>query len=137
MIACFAIPHLGLGVERARGEDARGTPLGLVLPDNVLAVVSTDAAPFGVHAGQSASGARVLCPELRVLPYDRESYEQAARPVWDLFATESSVVEPVSPEICYVELSGRTFRERAEYLVTASAALCGATVHAGLARTKF
>src|SRR5438270_10195902 len=112
-IACFYMPQLGIAVERARLNHLWGEPLGLALPDDSLAAVSDEAAIFGIRAGQTVSGARALCERLAILPYDLPAYEESARLLWDLFAIESSVVEPVSPELCYVELSGPDALERA------------------------
>ena len=137
MIACFTLPQIGLEVERARTPAIFGIPLGLTLPEGTLTTVSEEAVPFGIRAGHSASAARILCPGMRVLPYDRDAYEQAVQPSWDLYAGESSVVEPISPECCFVELAGPSILDRAQLLVRETAALVSIAVHAGLARTKF
>src|SRR5437868_1577965 len=100
-IACCFMPDIALYVERARSPHLAGRPVGIAGPDDILVVVSEEAAPFGIRIGQTSSGARGLCERLTVLPYDRPAYELAARPVWDLCAVESSIVEPISPEVCY------------------------------------
>src|SRR5437016_1478338 len=106
LIACFYMPQIGIAVERARRPHLVGAPVALSAHDNTLVAVSDEVTPFGIRTGQAASGARALCERLAVLPYDRAAYEEEANSIWDLCAIESSVVEPVSPEICYVALSG-------------------------------
>jgi len=136
-MACFAMPQLGIEAERLCTPGLRAIPLGLSLPDGILAAVSTEAIPFGIRVGQTASGARVLCPAMSILPYDRSAYEQAAHPAWDLLATESSTVEPAAPELVYVEMSGPNLVDRTQSLVNQIASHFSIPVYAGLARTKF
>lgn len=137
MIACFTLPQLGIACERTRLTDLWGMPVGLVLDDGMLSAVSDEAVPYGVRPGEPASGARSLCPSLTILPYDRPAYEEAARRVWDLFAIESSVVEPVSPEVCYVEMTGRDVQARVQWLAGELARSVRVPVNVGVGRTKF
>src|ERR1700681_4377265 len=96
-IACFLLPTFGAACERARYPHLLEKPIALTGSGSVLQVVSEEAARYGIRPGQSASGGRALCPGIVLLPYDRETYTEAARDIWDLLAIESSVVEPVSP----------------------------------------
>ncbi|MCW3099656.1 MAG: dinB [Chthonomonadaceae bacterium] len=136
MIACFLFRHVGLAVERTRAENLWGEPFALCAADSTLQVVSDEAGRFGVCAGQNSSSARALCPSLIVLPYDRAAYEAAMGTVWDALAVESSVVEPVGPEIAYVEFSGLFIFERARDLGEELAARIRIPVQIGLARSK-
>src|SRR5690348_15858194 len=115
-ILCCYMPGISLSVERMRAPHLVGMPVGIASPDETLLVVSEEAKPFGIREGQKASGARGLCERLQVLPYDREAYECAAMPVWDLCSVESSIVEPASPEICYVEFTGSQAERYAQHL---------------------
>src|SRR5437764_1106501 len=76
-IACCFMPDIALYAERARSPHLAGRPVGIAGPDDILVVVSEEAAPFGIRIGQTSSGARGLCERLTVLPYDRPAYELA------------------------------------------------------------
>lgn len=136
MIACFLMEQIGIAVERARLTHLWGEPFGLAAADGSLKVISDEAARCGIQVGQSLTGARALCDRLAILPYDTPSYEVAAQCVWDLLAIESSVVEPVSPEICFVELTGLQIIERARELAALIAPRVRIPVRVGLAATK-
>lgn len=140
LVACFAVPQLGIACERARLRDVQEQPLALAGADGLLRVISDEACAFGIQPGQTLSSARVLCRSLLVLPYDRAAYEDAARCLWDLFAIESSTVEPVSPELCFVEMTGPDIPDihaRVQRLAAAVATRVGIPVSVGLARSKF
>jgi DNA polymerase-4 len=137
MVACFYMPLIGIAVERARLNHLWGEPVGLTSADGALAAVSEEAEPFGIRMGQDANGAKALCQNLILLPYDRPAYEEAAHAIWDLFAIESSFVEPVSPEVCFVELPTPDAVERAQKLALDLAANVRIPVKAGLAHSKF
>ncbi len=137
LVACFVLEQFGIAVERTRLPHLWGEPVALLADSGALAAVSDEALPYGIRPGQSASGARALCPSLAVLPYDRCAYELAAQPLWDLFAIESSVVEPASPELCYVELTGREVLPRVRWLAEELARTVRVPVKIGLGRTKF
>ncbi len=134
--ACFLIPAFGIACERARRPDLLGKPLALTSDGVVLQVVSEEAEQYGIRVGQKASGARSLCPTLALLPYDGESYTEAARPIWDRLAIESSFVEPVLPELCFVEMSGREAEPRVRALAREIARLAKSPVQAGIASSK-
>jgi DNA polymerase-4 len=135
-IACFEIPLLSIACERARCPELTGAPL-VVMVDGKIAVVSPEAVSRGVMVGQTISGARLLCPSLVVLPYDRDAYQSAARPIWDIYATESNTVEPVTPERCFVVMDGVDIPERAHQIADALAAVIGVPVRVGIASSKF
>jgi DNA polymerase-4 len=137
VVGCFYIEQFGIACERARLPQLEREPLALAGDDGLLAVVASEAARFGVRSGQTSSSARALCGGLLVLPYDRPAYEEAARFLWDLYAVESSVVEPASPELCYVELSGRDIAERVSLLASAVSTRVATPVRVGVGSSKF
>src|SRR6185437_15005937 len=101
-----------------------------------LQVVSEEAEQYGLRAGQKASGARALCPTIALLPYDGEHYSEAARSVWDRLAVESSVVEPVSTELCFVEIGGRDAAARVREIAREIAGIAQAPAQAGLGSSR-
>ena len=135
-IACFLVPAFGIACERARHPDLAGAPLALSCDRGALQVVSEDAERYGIHAGQSASSARSLCPSIALLPYDGESYTRSAQDLWDLLAIESSIVEPVSPELSFVEMSGRDIATRVRMLARDISELVKAPTLAGIGTSK-
>src|SRR5258708_35235500 len=105
------MPESGIAVERARLSHLWGEPVGLAGANDTLIAVSDEAARFGIKVGQTASGAKGLCERLIVLPYDRPSYEEAAHLIWNLFAIESSGVQPASPRVSLIELKDHEAQE--------------------------
>ena len=136
MIACFYMPQIAVATERIRALALWGLPLALVGENDVLFCVSEEAMRAGVQAGQVASGARALCRSLVVLPYDRATYEQAAQVVWEALAVESSLVEPVAPEICYVQFEGQEIVQRVRDLLQRLVTATRFSMQVGLAQSK-
>jgi len=135
-VAAFEIPQIAIACERSRCPELTGAPLAIVQDGKVICV-SDEAGAKGVTASQTMSGARILCPSLVALPYDRDAYMVAVRTVWDLYALESSTVEPVSPELCFLVLEGTYVPERAQELLQVTQQGIGVAVRAGIARSKF
>jgi DNA polymerase IV len=135
-VACFVLPQFGIACERKRTPDLAGLPLVLTGEDGTVCVASDEAAHFGIREGQKVSGARALCSDLCLRPYDLPAYEADARDAWDLLAIESSFVEPESPEVCFVGFDGREIAERCRLLAGQLREHAGVPVQVGLARTK-
>jgi len=136
VIACFYMPQIAIATERIRALALWGRPLALVGESDLLVCVSEEAALVGVKAGMAAAGARTLCRSLVVLPYDRAVYEQAAQVVWEALAVESSTVEPVAPEVCYVQFEGRDIVGRVSDLLQRLVAATRVSMQVGLAMSK-
>jgi DNA polymerase-4 len=136
LIACFYLPDIGIAAEISRVPFYKGEPLALANTGGVLQAASSVARKAGVQAGMTISGARALCRNLIVLPYNRPIYEEAAEAVWDMLATESSRVEPVSPELSFVEFSDAHSMHQAEFLGSLLAKHIGIEVNIGLGSSK-
>lgn len=136
MIACFYMPQIAIATERIRALNLWGRPMGIVGEKDVLVCVSEEATLAGIQVGQAATGARALCRSLIVLPYDRGAYEQAAQVVWDALAVESSLVEPLTPEICYVEFEGEEIVSRVQRLLQRLVQATRFSMQVGLAQNK-
>jgi DNA polymerase-4 len=126
----------GIACERARLPHLHAQPFALRDDKGLLAAVSPEAFPFGVRRGQAATFARSLCQGLVVLPYDTAVYLEAAQAIWDTVAVESSIVEPVSPEVVFAEISGTGLLERIKELADCIADAIGAGVCVGLGKSK-
>jgi DNA polymerase-4 len=136
VIACFYMPQIAIATERIRALSLWGRPVALVGENDALVCVSDEAAMAGVKPGQAVAGARALCRQLVVLPYDRTAYEQAAQVVWEALAVESSTVEPVAPEVCYVQFDGRDIVRRTRDLLQRLVAATRFSMQVGLAASK-
>jgi len=134
MIISILTPNIGITAERRRCPGLIERPLVLVDTAQKILSVSEEAALCGISVGQALSGAKILCPILQSLPYDTDHYEQAMGVLWDVFAAETSCVEPISPELCYIELPDNYALERTHYLATQITPFV--PLRAGIARTK-
>jgi DNA polymerase-4 len=139
MIACFFLPEVAIACERARLPRLRDFPVIITEDQETVAVASSEATAWaGVTRGMALSAARALVgPDLVVLPYDRDAYLETVHCLWDLLAIESDIVEPVSPEVCFLDLSGRDVLERAGRLGEQVAERVQTPVQIGIARSKF
>lgn len=138
-VACLWIEQVGIAVEQARLPHLEGEPFALADAEGNLKSVSDEAATWGARRGMDVQGARTLCAELIVLPYDTTAYEVAARSVWDMLATESHAVEPVTPELSYAEVYGTQTEvtSRLRELAKVIAPRVGVRVGIGIGCTKF
>jgi nucleotidyltransferase/DNA polymerase involved in DNA repair len=136
VIVCFLFPQFGIACERARLTQLWGQPLALTGAEGSVLAISEEAQRYGIRPGQTGVSARALCQTLVTLPYDRPAYETAAHCVWDLLAMESSFVEPVSPELCFIEMVGADTADRAGRIALALGERIRITVGVGLAKSK-
>ena len=136
MIACFITEKIGIACEWSRLPHLYGQPVALRDDRGILSVVSTEAFPFGVRAGQASTFARSLCRGLIVLPYDQAAYRKAATAIWDAVAVESSVVEPLSPEIVFADIAGTEIAGRVRKLISILSEAVGVPVCVGIGRSK-
>ncbi len=136
MIACFFAPQFSIACERRRHPDLAEKPFALIGEEEILCAVSAEANTFGVQPGQKRSGATALCETLNLRPYDMLHYRAQAEILWDLLAIETSIVEPVSPEMAFILLRERSPLSICESLVEQMSLAAGCPVQAGLARTR-
>src|SRR5215471_203325 len=72
----------------------------------VVLTASYEARKFGVHSAMPMFQAMTLCPHAIVVPPAMEKYALAAREVRALLKTVTPLVEPVSLDEAYLDLSG-------------------------------
>jgi nucleotidyltransferase/DNA polymerase involved in DNA repair len=104
MIACILLQQIGIACERVRVPTLWGQPVALVDGHGIVVATSDESQAAGVRIGMKSTAAKAVCGALVTLPYDRESYELASESIWDALAVESSLVEPITPELCYTVL---------------------------------
>jgi DNA polymerase-4 len=123
--------------ERIKNPKLLGEAFALIDIHDTIQVASPEALAAGLAVGQPLSAAKILCRSLIHLPYDLSAYMKAAASVWDDYAVESSYVEPVTPEVCYIELTGRDQPARIKALMAQVSTCIGLPVQAGLAHSRF
>ncbi|WP_320671609.1 DNA polymerase IV [Patulibacter defluvii] len=95
-------------VELLRRPELRGKPV-IVAYDGPRSVVTTatyEARRHGVGSAMPLVTARRRCPEAILVPPDREAYSEASERVMAIIRDEVEVVEQMSLDEAYVDLSG-------------------------------
>src|SRR2546428_11687044 len=125
-------------VEQRDDPALRGKPLVVGgRPDQrgVVAAASYEARAFGVRSAMSMAKAVRLCPELVVVPPDFSRYKAASNAVFAIFREVTPLVEPLSLDEAYLDVTDNAWREplattvakrlkeriRADTMLTASA----------------
>lgn len=60
---------------------------------------------FGIHNGMPLGRARQLCPQLTVLPYDFDRYNQVARKLYQVLASYADILMAVSCDEAYLQVN--------------------------------
>ena len=71
----------------------------------VISTANYPARKYGVHSAMSTAMALKLCPHLRVIPGRYEAYKEASRHIRDIFSRYTSLVEPLSLDEAYLDVS--------------------------------
>ncbi len=72
----------------------------------VVATCSYEARAFGIHSAMPISFAWRACPEAFFLPVDMEKYSRVAEEIFSLLRTFSPVIEPVSIDEAFLDITG-------------------------------
>jgi DNA polymerase IV len=132
-------------VEQRDKPALRGKPLAVGgQPDRrgVVAAASYEARAFGVHSAMSMAKAVRLCPALVIVPPDFTRYRDASRAVFSIFREVTPLVEPLSLDEAYLDVTENTWGEVfgtavAKRLKERIRTDTGLTASAGVAPNKF
>ncbi len=130
-------------VEQADNPELRGRPVIVGGSHRgVVSAASYEARVFGVHSALPMFQARKLCPQGVFLPVRMSRYREVSRQVMAILAGVSPLVEQVSIDEAYVDLTGTEkmhgpLPEFARRLKTEIKEKTGLTCSIGLAPNKF
>jgi DNA polymerase IV len=124
--------------------ELKGTPVIIAGGGNRGVVLSAtyEARAFGVAAAMPTARARRLCPQATVVAPDYARYERISRAVMAVFASLTPIVEPLSLDEAFLDVSGSrrrlgTPRQIAQGIRDTIADEQGITCSVGVASTKF
>ncbi len=127
-------------VEQRDNPDLRGKPT--IVGGGVVLAASYEAKRHGVKTAMNQRQALRLCPSAVVVPPRFEAYTQASRDVFTVFDDTTPLVEPLSIDEAFLDVSG--LRRISGTPETIAAALraevrrrVGLAITVGVARTKF
>jgi DNA polymerase-4 len=124
--------------------ELRGTPVIIAGGGNRGVVLSAtyEARAFGVAAAMPIARARRLCPQATVVAPDYARYERISRAVMAVFDSVTPIVEPLSLDEAFLDVSGArrrlgSPRQIAQRIRDTIADEQGITCSVGVATTKF
>lgn len=127
-------------VEQRDDPALRGRPV--IVGGGVVLAASYEAKAFGVRTAMGGRQARALCPQAVVVPPRMAAYTKASRDVFDVFHDTTPVVEPLSVDEAFLDVSGLgrvsgTPVQIAAKLREQVRDRVGLPITVGIARTKF
>ncbi|NQV05888.1 DNA polymerase IV [bacterium] len=95
-------------VERRRDPSLRGVPVivGGIGPRGVVASASYEARRRGVRSAMPTAHARRQAPSARFIPPDHSAYRDASREVFEVIETFTPLVEQLSVDEAFLDISG-------------------------------
>jgi DNA polymerase-4 len=132
-------------VEQRDDPSLAGKPLAVGGQPNqrgVVAAASYEARAFGVHSAMSMAQAVRLCPSLTIVGPNFARYKAASQAVFSLFREVTPLVEPLSLDEAYLDVTENTWHEPlattvARRLKERIRRETGLTASAGVAPNKF
>src|SRR5256714_5939929 len=82
----------------------RGKPV--IVGAGVVLAASYEAKAYGVRTAMGGRQARALCPHAIVVPPRMSAYSQASDAVFEVFHDTSPIVEPLSVDEAFLDVSG-------------------------------
>jgi DNA polymerase IV len=145
-----AIAHVDMdafyaAIEQRDRPELRGRPVIVGASPTgrgVVSAASYEARPYGVRSAMPIGRAARLCPHAAFLPVDMEKYQRVSVQVMAILGDFSPLVEPVSVDEAFVDLTGTESLfgspvDAARSIKRRILAETGLTASAGLAANKF
>ena len=101
-------------IEQRDRPELRGRPVivgGSAAERGVVSTASYEARKFGVHSAMPTARALRLCPQGVFLPCDFERYRTVAREIRAIFHEYTDLVEPVSIDEAYLDVTENALHE--------------------------
>ncbi|WFE24334.1 DNA polymerase IV [Solwaraspora sp. WMMD937] len=123
-------------------DDPRLRDRPVIVGAGVVLAASYQAKARGVRTAMPARRARLICPEAVVVPPRMAAYTAASRAVFEVFRQTTPLVEPLSIDEAFLDVSGlrRLVGAPADIAARLRAAVrdqVGLPITVGVARTKF
>jgi nucleotidyltransferase/DNA polymerase involved in DNA repair len=127
-------------VEQRDNPRLRGQPV--IVGAGVVLAASYEAKAYGVRTAMGGRQARLLCPQALVVPPRMSAYTEASRAVFEVFRDTTPVVEGLSIDEAFLDVSGlRKIRGAPVDIATRLRVdirdRVGLPITVGIARTKF
>lgn len=99
-------------LEIARHPEIAGKPVIIGTgPRAVVSAANYEARKYGINSAMAAARAHQLCPDGVFLPVDGAYYRQVSRQIFtDIFSQVTDMIEQVSVDECYMDVSGALLR---------------------------
>jgi DNA polymerase-4 len=131
-------------VEQRDNPELKGLPVAVGYDGarGVVATASYEARKFGVHSAMATSIAKRLCPNLVFVSPRFEAYRAVSMQVHEIFAEYTDVIEPVSLDEAYLDVTENKKRISSAWTVAQNIrdkiyARTGLTASAGVSYNKF
>jgi DNA polymerase-4 len=132
-------------IEQRDNPSLRGRPVAVGREPSergVVAAASYEARRFGVHSAMASAVAVRLCPDLVLVRPDFAKYRGVSQRVFEIFRSVTPLVEPVSLDEAYLDVTENAWREAlgmtvARRIKTVICEATGLTASAGVAPNKF
>lgn len=132
-------------IEMRDNPDLLGKPIAVGgAPDKrgVVATCNYEARKFGIHSAMASATARKKCPDLIIIRPDMEKYREASRQIHAIFQQYTTLIEPLSLDEAYLDVSACTLHQGSATLIAAAIreavrSTVNITISAGIAPNKF
>jgi DNA polymerase-4 len=94
-------------VEERERPELRNVPMAVGHADKrgVIATANYVARRYGVHSALSSVKAKILCPQLIILPGRMELYKEVSAQIHDIFLDYTDLIEPLSIDEAFLDVT--------------------------------
>ncbi len=126
-------------VEQRDDESLKNKPIavGGKSDRGVVTTASYEARVYGVRSAMSVVKAKKLCPNLIIVPGNREKYKIASNKMFGILNRYSNKVEKISIDEAFIEIEDRDYLEIAKNIKKDILEEIGLTISIGISYNKF